>query len=51
MDLVIAGGRGLGLTIADHHAIAALIAARAVPSTAQQVAQHHVAKETTPSKS
>lgn len=38
MDLVIAGGRGLGLTIADHHAIAALIAARAVPSTAQQVA-------------
>jgi transposase-like protein len=38
MDLVIAGGRGLGLTIADHHAIAALVAARAVPSTAQAVA-------------
>ena len=38
MDLVIAGGRGLGLTIADRHAIAALVAARAVPSTAQQVA-------------
>ena len=38
MDLVIAGGRGLGLTIADHHAIAALVAARAVPPSAQQVA-------------
>jgi len=38
MDLVIAGGRGLGLTITDRHAIAALVAARAVPSTEQQVA-------------
>ncbi len=38
MDLVIAGGRGLGLTIADHHAIAALVAARSVPSTGQRVA-------------
>jgi transposase-like protein len=38
MDLVIAGGRGLGLTIPDHHAIAALVTARAVPSTAQRVA-------------
>jgi len=38
MDLVIAGGRGLGLTLADQHAIAALIAARAVPSTGQRVA-------------
>jgi transposase-like protein len=38
MDLVIAGGRGLGLTIADHHAIAALVVARAVPSTTQRVA-------------
>lgn len=34
MGPVIAGGRGLGLTIADRHAIAALVAARAVPSTA-----------------
>ena len=31
MDLVIAGGRGLGLTLAEHHAIAALVAARALP--------------------
>ena len=38
MDLVIAGSRGLGLTLPDRHAIAALIAARAVPRTAQQVA-------------
>jgi len=38
MDLVIAGGRGLGLTIADQHAIAALVAARAVPSSEQRVA-------------
>lgn len=38
MDLVIAGGRGLGLAIADHHAIATLVAACVVPSTAQQVA-------------
>lgn len=38
MDLVIAGGRGLGLTIADRHAIAALVAARSVPSNVQAVA-------------
>jgi hypothetical protein len=38
MDLVITGGRGLGLTIADHRAIAALVAAHSVPSTEQQVA-------------
>jgi len=38
MDLVIAGGRGLGLSVADHHAIAALVAARSVPSTVQAVA-------------
>jgi putative transposase len=31
MDLVIAGGRGLGLTLAEHHAIAAEIVARALP--------------------
>jgi len=35
MDLVIAGGHGLGLTLADRHAIAAIVAARAVPATAQ----------------
>ena len=38
MDLVIAGGRGLGLTLPDRHAIAALVAVRAVPQTAQQIA-------------
>ena len=38
LDLVIAGGRGLGLTLSDHHAIAALVAARAVPSTSARVA-------------
>jgi len=38
MELVFAGGRGPGLTLPDRHAIAALIAARAVPGTAQQIA-------------
>ncbi len=38
MDLVIAGGRGLGLTLPDRHAIAALVAVRAVPRTTQQIA-------------
>ena len=39
MDLVIAGAQGLGLTtLPDRHAIAVLIAARAVPQTAQQIA-------------
>jgi hypothetical protein len=38
MDLVIADSRGLGLTLPDRHAITALIAARAVPQTAQQIA-------------
>ena len=38
MDLVIAGSRGLGLTELDRHAIATLIAARAVPRTAQAIA-------------
>ena len=38
MDLVIAGSRGLGLTLPDRHAIAGLIAARAVPETAQAIA-------------
>ena len=38
MDLVIAGARGLGLTLPDRHAIAALVAARAVPQTEEQIA-------------
>ncbi len=38
MDLVIAGGRGLGLTLPERHQIAALVADRLVPETAQQVA-------------
>jgi transposase-like protein len=38
MDLVIAGGKGLGLTLADRHAIAAIIAARAAPRTDELVA-------------
>ena len=38
MDLVIAGSRGLGLTLPDRHAIAGLVAARAVPQTAQAIA-------------
>jgi transposase-like protein len=38
MDLVIAGGKGLGLTLADRHAIAAIVAARAVPDVEEQVA-------------
>ncbi len=38
MDLVIAGARGLGLTLPDRHAIAALVAARSVPDTAEAIA-------------
>jgi transposase-like protein len=38
MDLVIAGGRGLGGTLADRRAIAAMVAARALPQTAQAIA-------------
>jgi putative transposase len=38
MDLVIAGGRGLGLTLPDRHAIAALIVARSVPQMEEQIA-------------
>jgi hypothetical protein len=38
MDLVIAGGRGLGLTLLDRHQIAALIAARSVPQMEEQIA-------------
>jgi putative transposase len=38
MDLVIAGAHGLGLTLQERHAIAAMVAARAVPTTAQAIA-------------
>ena len=38
MDLVIAGNRGLELTLPDRHAITALIAARDVTQTAEQIA-------------
>ena len=38
MDLVIAGAHGLGLTLPDRHAIAALVAARSVPQTDEQIA-------------
>ena len=38
MDLVIAGGHGLGMTLADRRAIAAIVAARALPQTAQAIA-------------
>jgi len=44
MDLVIAGGRGLGLTLVEHHAVATLVAARGLPPVAQQVAQHQAAQ-------
>lgn len=38
MDLVIAGAHGLELGLPEHHAIAAIVAARSVPRTGQQVA-------------
>ena len=38
MDLVIAGSRGLGLTLPERHEIAALVAARSVLQTAEQIA-------------
>ena len=38
MDLVIAGGHGLGLTLPDRHQIAALVAARSVPQLEEQIA-------------
>ena len=38
MDLVIAGSRGLGLTLPERHVIAGLVAARSAPQTAQQIA-------------
>jgi len=38
MDLVIAGARGLGLTLPDRHAIDVLVAARAIPQTDEAIA-------------
>lgn len=38
MDLVIAGGRGLGLTLEERRQIAALVAERSLPRTGAQVA-------------
>lgn len=38
MDLVIAGAHGLELSLPEHHAIAAIVAARSVPRIGQQVA-------------
>ena len=38
MDLVIAGGRGVGLTLLDRHAIAALIVARSTPQMEERIA-------------
>jgi transposase-like protein len=38
MDLVIAGGRGLGLTLPERHQIAGLVATRSAPQMAQQIA-------------
>jgi transposase-like protein len=38
MDLVIAGARGLGLTLPDRHAIGLMVAARSVPTIAEAIA-------------
>ena len=38
MDLVIAGAKGLGLTLPERHAIAVIVADRAAPRTGQRVA-------------
>ncbi len=38
MDLVIAGAHGLGLTLPDRHAIAAMVAARAGPQMEERIA-------------
>ena len=37
-SLIIAGARGLGLTLPDRHAIAVIVAARSVPQTDEQIA-------------
>jgi hypothetical protein len=38
MDLVIAGSRGLALSLPDRHAIAAMVATRSVPRTEERIA-------------
>ena len=38
MDLVIAGSRGLGLTLPERHAIAALVAVRSTSQMEEQIA-------------
>jgi transposase-like protein len=38
MDLVIAGSRGLGLTLPERHAIAGMVAARSIPQTEERIA-------------
>lgn len=38
MDLVIAGGRGLGLTLPERHHIAAIVAARSTPQSEELIA-------------
>jgi putative transposase len=38
MDLVIAGGRGLGLTLPERHEIAALVAAQSAPQMEERIA-------------
>ena len=38
MDLVIAGGRGLGLTLPERHQIAALVATGSTPQTEERIA-------------
>ena len=38
MDLVIAGGRGLGLTLPERHEIAAIVAVRSTPQTEELIA-------------
>jgi len=48
MDLVIAGGKGLGLTLPERHAIAGIIAERSTPQIGRQVAQPISAEEPEP---
>jgi len=38
MDLVIAGGRGLGLTLSERHQLAAIVSARSLPESTDRVA-------------
>ncbi len=38
MDLVIAGSRGLGLTLPERHAIVGMVAARSIPQTEERIA-------------